>query len=110
MRMLHIALTLMITLSATAAGAGDLSVNLVPATENPRSPQMGDNLLFHSVIRNTGTTSVDGIIGWVSLGRIDPGREQPVDLEDWSAHKAATATALAQGETLEVDWPLRLIQ
>lgn len=26
-------------------------------------------------------------MAWISLVEIDPGNEQPVDLEDWSAHK-----------------------
>jgi len=103
-------LALTLTLAAAAASAGDLSVDLAPDPKNPASPQMGDNLSFHSVIRNTGATAVDGIIGWLSLVQIDPGQEQPVDLEDWSAHKAVTATALTSGETLEAEWPLRLIQ
>ncbi|HZF35173.1 MAG TPA: hypothetical protein VE914_15355 [Candidatus Angelobacter sp.] len=110
MRLMQFTLALTLTLAAAAASAGDLSVDLAPDPKNPASPQMGDNLSFHSVIRNTGATAVDGIIGWLSLVQIDPGQEQPVDLEDWSAHKAVTATALTSGETLEAEWPLRLIQ
>jgi len=107
MRLMQFTLALTLTLAAAAASAGDLSVDLAPDPKNPASPQMGDNLSFHSVIRNTGATAVDGIIGWLSLVQIDPGQEQPVDLEDWSAHKAVTATALTSGETLEAEWPLR---
>ena len=42
--------------------------------------------------------------------QIDQGHEQPVDLEDWSAHKAVTAASLPPGKTIETDWPMRLIQ
>jgi hypothetical protein len=110
MRLMPLMLALTLTLAAAVASAADLSVDLAPDPNNPPSPRMGDNLSFHSVIRNTGATAVDGIIAWLSLVQIDPGREQPVDLEDWSAHKAVTATALTSGQTLEADWPLRLIQ
>ena len=110
MRLLQLTLALTLTFAAAAASAGDLSVGLAPDPNTPPSPQMGDNLSFHSVIRNTGATAANGIIAWLSLVQIDPGREQPVDLEDWSAHKAVTATTLASGQTLEADWPLRLIQ
>src|SRR5262245_20807421 len=96
----RIVLALALLLGATAARAGNLSVDLAPDPENPPAPQMGDNLLFHSVIRNNGPTTVDGVIGWLSLVQIDPGAEQPVDLEDWSAHKAVTAAALKPGATL----------
>ncbi|MDX2288440.1 MAG: hypothetical protein NW217_06425, partial [Hyphomicrobiaceae bacterium] len=41
---------------------------------------------------------------------VDKGHEQPVDLEDWSAHKAVTRDRLAPGEQVATDWPMRLIQ
>ena len=71
---------------------------------------MGDNLSFHTTIRNSGPAAVDGVIAWLSLVQIDAGLEQPVELEDWSAHKAVAAATLAPGEPLATDWPLRLIQ
>jgi hypothetical protein len=46
----------------------------------------------------------------ISLVEIDPGNEQPVDLEDWSAHKAVTGASLKPGESLHTDWPMRLIK
>jgi hypothetical protein len=97
-------------LLAPAAMAAPLSISLEPAAGNPASPRMGDNLGFHTVIRNDGATAVDGLIAWISLVQVDPGNEQPVDLEDWSAHKAVTASSLKPGGRLEVDWPMRLIQ
>lgn len=99
-----------VLLCSNVARAGDLSVSLAPALGNPPSPQMGDRLSFHSVIRNDGAQPAEGLIAWVSLVQIDRGKEQPVDLEDWSAHKAVTAARLAPGATLETDWPVRLIQ
>lgn len=97
-------------LTSASAWAAPLSVDLKAAPSNPVSPQMGDNLSFHTVIRNDGSIPVDGLIAWISLVQIDKGKEQPVDLEDWSAHKAVTAASLAPGKTLETDWPMRLIQ
>jgi hypothetical protein len=110
MRLVSFTLAALIALGTTAASAGTLSVDLTPDTRNPASPQMGDNLAFHTVIRNNGTTAVDGLIAWISLVQLDKGKEQPVDLEDWSAHKAVTAASLMPGQTLETDWPMRLIQ
>ena len=92
------------------ASAADLSVDLRPSSGNPASPEMGDHLRFHSVIRNDSTAPVDGLIAWISLVQVDKGKEQPVDLEDWSAHKAVTSKSLAPGKTIETDWPMRLIQ
>jgi hypothetical protein len=95
---------------AAPAAAETLRIDLVPDPANPRSAQMGDNLMFHTQIRNDGTTAVEGLIVWISLIRIDRGAEQPVDLEDWSAQKATTAESLTPGQSLNTDWPMRLIQ
>ncbi len=93
-----------------AAVANPLGIQLSPAPGNPADPQMGDRLAFHSVITNTGEQPIDGVMAWVGLLKVDPGREQPVDLEDWSAQKAVTQATLPPGGTLAVDWPLRLIE
>jgi len=100
----------MLLLIGGSAWASPLSIEIAAAPSNPASPQMGDHLSFHTVVRNVGSTPVDGLITWISLVQVDKGREQPVDLEDWSAHKAVTARILAPGKTLETDWPMRLIK
>jgi hypothetical protein len=105
-----IAFIALIGLAGTTARAGSLAVDLAPAQGNPAAPQMGDQLSFHSAIRNDGPAPADGLIAWLSLVRIERGHEQPVDLEDWSAHKAVTAATLAPGGTIETGWPMRLIQ
>lgn len=97
-------------LLAPAALASPLSITMQRAPGNPASPQMGDTLSFHTVIRNVGNTPVEGLIAWPSLVKVDEGSEQPVDLEDWSAHKAVTAATLDPGGAVETDWPMRLIQ
>jgi hypothetical protein len=50
------------------------------------------------------------MVAWISLVEIDPGNEQPVDLEDWSAHKAITGATLGPDQSLRTDWPMRLIK
>lgn len=99
-----------LALNASAAFASPLSVTVQSASTNLASPQMGDTLQFHSVIRNDGGAPIDGVIAWISLVQVDKGKEQPVDLEDWSAHKAVTAADLQPGGMIETDWPMRLIQ
>jgi hypothetical protein len=71
---------------------------------------MGNHLRFWSTITNTGPTPIEGLVAWISLVEIDPGNEQPVDLEDWSAHKAITGASLNPGQSLRTDWPMRLIK
>ena len=102
---------LSIALGLTAAAAASpLKVELSPAPGNPAAPRMGDRLAFHSVITNTGQQAIDGVMAWVGLLKVDPGHEQPLDLEDWSAQKAVTRATLPPGGTIEIDWKLRLIQ
>jgi hypothetical protein len=109
MRALCLAVALMCG-AGTAVAADPVGIALNGDPGNPSDPQMGDNLSFHSVIRNAGTTAVEGLVAWLSLIEIDPGNEQPMDLEDWSAHKAITVPSLAPGEVFQADWPMRLIQ
>ena len=95
---------------APASANDAMTVTLTPDASNPSSPQMGDWLKFHSSISNTGTQDLHGVVAWISLVQVDPGKEQPVDLEDWSAHKALTEAQLFPGQQVKVEWPMRLIQ
>jgi len=101
--------TLLFTAVSVLAQA-PVSLDLQPDEKNPASPVMGDHLQFWSTITNSGASPVEGLVAWISLVEIDPGNEQPVDLEDWSAHKAVTGARLKPGESLRTDWPMRLIK
>jgi hypothetical protein len=92
-----------------ASATETLSISLAPDRANPPSAQMGDSLKFQSVIKNDGSQAAHGIVAWISLIQVDPGQEQPVDLEDWSAHKAMTQAVLGPGQHVNVEWPMRLI-
>ncbi len=94
----------------SAASQVPVSLNLKSDAKNPATPVMGDHLRFWSTITNTGSTPIEGLVAWISLVEIDLGNEQPVDLEDWSAHKAVTGASLKPGESLRTDWPMRLIK
>ena len=98
--------------AGTAAGPAatpSLQVELAPDPGNPASPKMGDRLRYQSTIRNIGPAPVQGVVAWLGLVQVDPGLEQPVDLEDWSAHKAITVPLLAPGQSVSTEWPMRLI-
>ncbi len=111
----HIPLLFVILLALVAghtieATAQSLSLTLSQDGANPPNPTMGNDLHFHSVITNMGDKPIEGLVAWISLVEVTPGREQPMDLEDWSAHKAVTGAQLAPGDSLPTDWPMRLIQ
>jgi hypothetical protein len=92
------------------AQAADIAIELNPDQANPAAPTMGDWMHFHSQIHNAGAQPIEGLVAWISLVEVTPGREQPMDLEDWSAHKAVSGATLAPGASLSTQWPLRLIQ
>ena len=102
--------SMLLFVSVSGAAQPPVSLGLSHDGNNPASPVMGDNLRFWSTIENTGSIPIDGLVAWISLVEIDPGNEQPVDLEDWSAHKAVTGASLKPGQTLRTDWPMRLIK
>lgn len=87
-----------------------ISLNLSPDVNNPSSPIMGNHLRFISDITNMDNKTIEGVVAWLSLVEVDPGNEQPVDLEDWSAHKAVTGARLEPGKPLKTDWSMRLIK
>jgi hypothetical protein len=96
--------------SVASAAESSLALKLYPDDKNPSVPVMGDHLQFWSTITNEGAHPVEGLVAWISLVEIDPGNEQPVDLEDWSAQKAITGASLQAGQSLRTDWPMRLIK
>ncbi len=108
--MLVLGLGLGLGLGTGIAQAADVNIELQPDKTNPLTPTMGDWMHFHSVISNTSQHPIEGLVAWISLVEVTAGHEQPMDLEDWSAHKAVTGTTLAPGTPLSTDWPMRLIQ
>lgn len=96
--------------SVSGAAQPPVSLDLQADATNAASPVMGDHLRFWSIITNSGPLPIEGLVAWISLVEIDPGNEEPVDLEDWSAHKAVVGASLKPGESLRTDWPMRLIK
>ena len=108
--LLMTAITTVLLASVSLAAQAPLALDLRPDDQNPSAPVMGDHLRFWSTITNTGAIPIEGLVAWISLVEVDPGNEQPVDLEDWSAHKAITGATLDLGQSLRTDWPMRLIK
>jgi hypothetical protein len=102
--------TIVLIAAVSAAAEAPLILDLRTDHNNPSAPVMGDHLRFWSTIINNGADPIEGLVAWISLVEIDPGNEQPVDLEDWSAHKAVTGAALKPGGSLSTEWPMRLIK
>ncbi|MFH1748322.1 MAG: hypothetical protein ABIG44_14920 [Planctomycetota bacterium] len=100
---------ILVAMWAAVASAAPLTLQLTPDGSNPMQPAMGDIMQFRSLI-TASDQPVEGLVAWISLVEIDPGHEQPMDLEDWSAHKAVSEARLDSGVVLKTDWSMRLIQ
>jgi hypothetical protein len=109
-RRIAVIVGLLAILTPCRAASAALEIALAPAVDNPASPRMGDRLAFRSAVTNRGTEPIAGVLVWLTLVETDPENPQPVDLEDWSDRRAATPAAIAPGQTVAVDWSLRLIQ
>jgi hypothetical protein len=72
--------------------------------------EIGETPDFIGRVANVGKTPLHGLIIYLSLVSLEPGKEQPVDLEDWSAEKAVRIDRLLPGETKSHAWSIRLIQ
>jgi hypothetical protein len=108
--LLLVALVAVAALTSSSALSGPIDISIAADPDNPAMPRMGDTLRYRTVIRNDQSVPATGVVAWLSLIQTDPGQEQPVDLEDWSAHKAEAFAQLAPGQTIDSEWPIRLIQ
>lgn len=70
----------------------------------------GQYVKLPAKITNTSNRQVTEAVAYVSLVDITKGQQAPVDLEDWSAHRAITIPSLAPGQSRDVNWSLRLVK
>ncbi|MCA1729702.1 MAG: hypothetical protein LC751_09930, partial [Actinobacteria bacterium] len=94
--------------SSTQAGSG--TSLKVESPSAPLSGTTGQYVNLPATITNTSDNPVKGIVVYVTLVETTSGQQAPVDLEDWSAHRAVTVVSLAPGETKNASWDLRLIK
>jgi hypothetical protein len=98
---------LAITVNDTSASAaGGITASIHPPLIQAN---MGDKITYTGMITNHSDRAVNNIIAYISLANITPGKEAPLDLEDWSANKAIKVDTIAPHGTYEGQWPIRLI-
>jgi hypothetical protein len=103
-------LAFMLIASLLFANSNSIIINFQMVKTTKTKLIMGDKISFKSSITNLDNHPIKGLVGWISLIDITKGDEQPMDLEDWSAHKAISKQILKPGETIETKWPMRLIK
>jgi len=86
--------------------ANNIAVSIdAPSTK----ANMGDKITYTGTITNNSGKALNNIIAYISLVNITPGKESPMDLEDWSANKAIKIDTIQPYSTYEAKWPMRLI-
>ena len=98
-----IVLIALLALTIPTALAHPLAPWLAADQSGRVEPRSGAALSYRSLISSDRVIAADG-------NGLRSGQERPVDLEDWSAHKAETFAGLAPGKTVDSEWPIRLIQ
>ncbi len=97
--------------SALIATPGNSGAPLALDTSNATlSGKAGQYVKLPATVMNTSNAPVKDVVAYVSLVDVTRGQQAPVDLEDWSAHRAVTIPALAPGQSKDVSWSLRLVK
>ena len=89
---------------AYAASRIDVSINPPSIQAN-----MGAKITYVGTITNNSDKAVNNLIAYISLANVTPGKEAPMDLEDWSANKAVTVDTVPPHGRYEGKWLMRLI-
>lgn len=84
-----------------------------PKLDGPKttlSGKAGQYVKLMARVTNTSNGTIKDVVAYVSLVDVTRGQQAPVDLEDWSAHRAVTVPTLAPGQSKDVGWSLRLVK
>jgi hypothetical protein len=95
---------------ASVTQTGSSTPLKIETPTEPLSGTAGQYVNLPATITNTSDNSIKDIVAYVTLVETTSGQQAPVDLEDWSAHRAATFGSLAPGATNNASWDLRLIK
>lgn len=97
--------------SGLIATPGNSGAPLTLATTKATlSGTAGQYVRLPATVTNTSNAPVKEVVAYVSLVDVARGQQAPVDLEDWSAHRAVTIPALGPGQSQSVGWSLRLVK
>lgn len=67
----------------------------------------GQFVAVRAVIKNLGTNAIGGV-AYISI--VDTNSSQPIDLEDWSAQKGFYVPSIPTGQSLQLEWSVRLVK
>lgn len=95
---------------ATAVPGGSGTPLEIQTSTTGLSGEAGQYVRFPAKVTNTSDKPVRDVIAYVSLVETTRGLQAPVDLEDWSAHRAVKISSLTPGQSRDASWRLRLVK
>jgi hypothetical protein len=93
-----------------AAPGGSGTPLKLETTPKKISGTAGQYVRLPAKITNTSGKPVRDAVAYISLVDVTKGQQAPVDLEDWSAHRAVTVSSLGAGRSRDVGWNIRLVK
>ena len=96
----------MVAAHGSVWAAEGITVAIHPST---LQADMGDKITYAGIITNESDKPASNLIAYISLANVTPGKEAPMDLEDWSANRAIKIDNIPPHGTYEEKWPMRLI-
>jgi hypothetical protein len=96
----------MLLIHTSAYARGGITPSISPPTIHAN---MGDRITYTGTITNNSDKPVKNIIAYISLANVTPGKEAPLDLEDWSANKAVKIDEIPPHGSYKGRWPISLI-
>ena len=66
----------------------------------------GQIITINGTLVNSGSSAVGGI-AYISI--VDINNKVPIDLEDWSAEKGRDIPSIASGQSIRMEWNVRLV-
>ena len=94
---------LCLLVAAPASGAS----STVSLSRTEVSTRLGESFSFDSVIRNTGSRPLSGLVAHLNVVGLDT--DIYVDPEDWSEERTRNVASLGPGESADVTWDVTAV-
>jgi hypothetical protein len=97
----------LVVLALAVAPAAQAAGLLVSNDRTAIATKLGHKFVFHSTIRNDGTTPASGLVAHLNV--VDLSGHTYVDPEDWSSHRTRYLAPIPSGGSATLAWPMNAV-
>ncbi len=90
-----------------AVPAAQASGIAVSSDRTAITTKLGHKFVFHSTIRNGGSTPASGLVAHLNV--VDLSGHTYVDPEDWSSHRTRYLPTITAGGSTTLSWPMNAV-